>query len=126
MTVEPIDLFSSSIHLDDDGGAHAEPKAFDLDRAGWQIKGFHVETDAEVHADHYEVHPDAEEIVYCVNGAIRVYFRPDLPGEAEDEVKLPAGHAVIVPRGRWHRIELDGPSDIMSVAVARGSRLEKA
>lgn len=38
---------------------------------------------------------------------------------------LAAGTAVIVPRGRWHRIELDAPSDIMSVTLPRGSRLLK-
>ncbi|WP_281182544.1 hypothetical protein [Nocardia miyunensis] len=38
---------------------------------------------------------------------------------------MSAGTAVIVPRGRWHRIELDAPSDIMSVTMGRGSRLEQ-
>jgi hypothetical protein len=36
-----------------------------------------------------------------------------------------AGTAAIVPRGRWHRIELDIPSNIMAVTLPRGSRLEK-
>jgi quercetin dioxygenase-like cupin family protein len=56
---------------------------------------------------------------------VRLYFRPQQPGEEEEEIKVAAGTAVIVPRGQWHRIELDTPSDIMSVTMARGSRLEE-
>jgi hypothetical protein len=64
--------------------------------------------------------------VSCLTGGIRLYFRPEQPGEQEEEeIKPAAGTAVIVPRGRWHRIELDTPSDIMSVTVPRGSRLEQ-
>ena len=43
----------------------------------------------------------------------------------QEELKLAAGTAVIVPRGRWHRIDLDAPSDIMAVTLPCGSRLEK-
>ncbi|MBV1939449.1 cupin domain-containing protein [Streptomyces sp. BV286] len=125
MTATPIDLFSSFIRLHPDGGAHAEQPTFDPGRDGWQVMTFHVETDADVHADHWEVHPDAEEVVSCLSGGIRLHFRPRQSGEAEEEVGLTAGTAVIVPRGRWHRITLDAPSDIMSVTVARGSRLEE-
>ncbi|TDD13960.1 hypothetical protein [Nonomuraea diastatica] len=40
------------------------------------------------------------------------------------EIHLVTGTAAIVPRGRWHRIELDVPSNIMAVTLPRGSRLE--
>lgn len=125
MTVTPIDLFASFIRLDHDGGVHAEQQVFDPERGGWQLMAFHVETDADVHADHWEIHADADEVVSCLTGGIRLYFRPEQPGEQEEEIKLTAGTAVIVPRGQWHRIEVDAPSDIVSVAVPRGSRLEK-
>lgn len=123
MTVTPIDLFAASIRLHGDGEAHAEQRTFDLERDGWQLRTFHVATDADVHADHWEVHTDAEEVVSCLSGALRLYFRTGQHGEGEDEIRLAAGTAVIVPRGQWHRIELDAPSDILSVTVARGTRL---
>jgi quercetin dioxygenase-like cupin family protein len=126
MTVTPIDLFASFIHLDQGGQVHAEQPVFDPERDGWQLMAFHVETDADVHADHWEAHSGADEVVSCLTGGIRLYFRPEQPGEQEEEeIKLAAGTAVIVPRGRWHRIELDAPSDIMFVTVPRGSRLEQ-
>ncbi|MFG6297247.1 MULTISPECIES: cupin domain-containing protein [Streptomyces] len=125
MTAAPISLFSSFIHLDQDGRVHAAQPVFDAERDGWQLMTFHVETDADVHGDHWEIHTEADELVSCLAGGIRLYFRPEQPGAEEEEVRLAAGTATIVPRGRWHRIALDGPSDIMSVTLPRGSRLQK-
>ncbi|MGC0327651.1 quercetin dioxygenase-like cupin family protein [Streptomyces sp. SAI-170] len=125
MTVTPIDLFASFIHLDEGGQVRAEQPVFESEREGWQLMTFHVESDADVHADHWEVHTDADEIVSCLSGGIRLHLRPEHPGQEAEEIALPAGTAAIVPRGRWHRLALDAPSDIMSVTVPRGSRLEK-
>ncbi|WP_433466160.1 cupin [Spirillospora sp. CA-128828] len=125
MTVTPIDLFASFIRLHQGGQVHAEPQASDAERDGWQLMAFHAKTAADVHADHWEVHPEAEEIVSCLIGKIRLYLRPERPGQDEEEIRLPAGTAAIVPRGRWHRIELDVPSNIMAVTLPRGSRREK-
>ncbi|RVX43830.1 hypothetical protein EDD27_6532 [Nonomuraea polychroma] len=125
MTVTPIDLFASSIRLHQGGRIHAGKRTGDTDQDGWQLTAFHAKTDADVHAGHWEVHPDAEEIVSCLIGKIRLYLRPEHPGQEEEEIRLVAGTAAIVPRGRWHRIELDIPSNIMAVTLPRGSRLEK-
>ncbi|TJZ49479.1 cupin domain-containing protein [Streptomyces piniterrae] len=125
MTVTPIDLFASFIHLQQDGRAHAEQPVFDTERDGWQVMAFHVESDADLHADHWEVHPDADELVCCLSGGIRLVLRPEQPGEGAEEIRLTSGAAVIVPRGRWHRTALDAPGDILTVTLPRGSRLEK-
>ncbi|CUW32982.1 MULTISPECIES: cupin domain-containing protein [Streptomyces] len=125
MTVTPIDLFASFIRLDEGGRVRAEQPVFDAERDGWQLMTFHVRGDADVHADHWEVHSAADEVVSCLDGAIRLYLRPEQPGHEEEEIRLVAGTAAIVPRGRWHRLAPDGPSDIMSVTLPRGSRLEK-
>jgi quercetin dioxygenase-like cupin family protein len=125
MTLTPVSLFESFFHLRQGGQVRAEQRVFDPERDGWQLMVFHVESDADVHADHWELHPDADELVCCLTGGIRLYLRPEQPGEQEEEIKLPAGNAVIVPRGRHHRIELDAPGDIMSVTLPHGSRLEQ-
>lgn len=125
MTLAPIDLYASFIHVEQGGEVRAVPPVFDHEREGWQVMTFHVETDADVHGDHWEIHTAADEVVACLTGGIRLCFRPQQPGDEEEEIKLPAGTAVVVPRGRWHRIALVAPSDIMSVTVPRGSRLEK-
>ncbi|MEU9699470.1 cupin [Streptomyces sp. NPDC047981] len=124
MSVTPIDLFSSFLRLDHGGEVRAVPPVFDPERDGWQVMTFHVEDDADVHADHWEIHTEADEVVACLTGGIRLSFRPERPGDAEEEIELAAGAAAVVPRGRWHRITLDVPSDIMSLTRPRGSRLE--
>lgn len=125
MTVTTVDMLSSAITFGDGGRVEAAEPRMTEDDGAWQLATFRVETDADVHSDHWEVHPAAEEAVCCLSGALRMYFRPESPDEEETEVKLSAGGAVIVPRGRWHRLELDEPSVVMSVALRRGSRQEK-
>ncbi|GGW16541.1 hypothetical protein GCM10018980_19730 [Streptomyces capoamus] len=95
------------------------------DSGGWQLATFHVETDVDVHADHWEMHPQADEAVCCLTGGVRLYLRPVRPDDTEDMVTLQPGTAVIVPRGRWHRLELDAPSDLMSITLRHGTRLEE-
>ncbi|MFC5823549.1 cupin [Nonomuraea insulae] len=124
MTAPPIDLFASAIHLHQDGEIRAGRTTTDPDQDGWRLTAFHAKTGADVHADHWEVHPEAEKVVSCLIGKIRLYLRAESPGQ-EEEIRLTAGTAAIVPRGRWHRIELDIPSNIMAVTLPRGSRLEK-
>ncbi|MDL4819490.1 cupin [Actinomadura opuntiae] len=122
---QPIDMFALALNFYPDGAVNSAERRMTTDDGGWQVAAFHVETDADVHSDHWEVHPAAEEAVCCLaGGGFRMYFRPEEPGGEEEMVRLPAGSAVIVPRGRWHRLELDGPSDIMSITLRRGSRQE--
>ncbi|MER7498772.1 cupin [Nonomuraea pusilla] len=123
--VTPIDLLASSVHLRPGGAIHATRRTADPDEDGWRLTAFHARTGADVHADHWEVHPEAEELVSCLIGKMRLYLRPERPGQQEEEIRLTAGTAVIVPRGRWHRIELDIPSNVLAVTLPRGSRLEK-
>lgn len=125
-SIDAIDLFALALTFHPDGDVRAGERRMDgSDSDAWQIATFHVETDADVHADHWEMHPSAEEGVCCLTGGARIHFRATGPGGAEDMVRLPAGTAVIVPRGRWHRLELDAPSDLMSITRRHGTRLEK-
>jgi mannose-6-phosphate isomerase-like protein (cupin superfamily) len=116
MTTTPIDLFGSALHLHPDGDV----------RAAWQVAAFRAATDADVHADHWEMHPHAEEVVCCLTGGVRLYLRPTTaPGAAEEMVRLTPGTATVVPRGRWHRLELDAPSELMSITPREGTRHER-
>ncbi len=90
---------------------------------GWTLAAFRVATDADVHGDHWEMHPSGEELVAVLSGAIRLVLREgDTPAET---ISLRAGQAFVVPRGRWHRIELDEPSELMSLTLRRGTELEQ-
>ncbi|MET9296452.1 cupin [Streptomyces sp. NPDC003077] len=122
----PIDLFASALHIHPGGDVRAAGRRMTSgDSGAWQIATFHVETDADVHADHWEMHPEADEAVCCLTGGFRLFLRPAGPDGTEDVVRLRAGSAVIVPRGCWHRLELDAPSDLMSITLRQGTRLER-
>ncbi|MFI6292951.1 cupin [Nonomuraea sp. NPDC050790] len=123
MTVTPIDLFASSLHLHHDGQVKIATPPPTQD--GWRMTVQHAKTGADVHSDHWEIHPEAEELITCLIGKFRLYLRPEHPDQEEEEIRLIAGTAAVVPRGRWHRIELDIPSNILAVTLPRGSRLEK-
>ncbi|QFG26711.1 cupin domain-containing protein [Actinomadura sp. WMMB 499] len=126
MTLAPIDLLASVVHLRPGGTIHAGPRAPvpEPDGGGWRLRACHARTDADVHAGRWQVHPEAEEIVSCLIGKIRLHLRPERPGRQEEVIRLGAGTAAIVPRGRWHRIGLDTPSTVLAVTLPDGTRLE--
>ncbi len=127
MQTSPTDLFASALRLREGGLVNAEERRMSGDHDGWTVAAFHAETDEDIHADYWEMHPESEEAVCVLAGGARVFLRPEDPTAAGDEkaATLTAGTAFIVPRGRWHRLELDGPSDLMSIGLRRGTRLEK-
>jgi mannose-6-phosphate isomerase-like protein (cupin superfamily) len=67
-------------------------------------------TDDAPHAG--EIHPDGDELLYLVSGAITV--RLELP-EGDRTVELTAGQALVVPRGTWHRITLREPGTLVHI-----------
>ncbi|MED7931373.1 cupin [Nonomuraea sp. LP-02] len=128
MTVTPIELSASGIQLSRGGRIRVGARPADAGRDGWHLKAFHARTGADVHADHWHVNTEADEIVSCIIGKIRLYLRPQPPGrqgEGEEEIRLTAGTAAIVPRGRWHRIQLDIPSTVMTITAPCGGSSER-
>ncbi|GAA2212931.1 hypothetical protein GCM10009850_083930 [Nonomuraea monospora] len=121
----PIELSASGIHLSRGGRIHAGARPADAGCDGWHLKSFHARTGADVHADHWQVNTEADEIMSCVIGMIRLYLRPERQGEGEEEIRLTAGTAAIVPRGRWHRIRLDIPSTVMTITAPCGGSSER-
>jgi len=62
-----------------------------------------------------ERHPDGDEILYVVAGAVEVL----LETEPAQRVALHAGDGVIVPRGVWHRLEIVAPAEILYATPGR-------
>jgi mannose-6-phosphate isomerase-like protein (cupin superfamily) len=63
--------------------------------------------------------------VAVLSGCARLILRAQgLAGE--ETVVLGAGAACVVPRDRWHRLEVDGPTELQSITPRRGSRVEPA
>jgi mannose-6-phosphate isomerase-like protein (cupin superfamily) len=124
----PFDLFRTVIHLED--GAGAVP--MEGTRQFWEdahrgkrrydrlMSALHAREPDDVHASMWEVHPERDEIVFLIAGGVAVIL--DEAGR-ETVADLHPGEALIVPRGVWHRLRLDQPSDLLFVNCRTGSEL---
>lgn len=126
MTLSVIELFTpSGLRLRSDGTIGVEiPPRMSGDQDGWQVASFHVVSDEDVHGDHWEIHPFGQELVGVLSGLARVVLRAENDQALGETVTLPPGTACVVPQNRWHRLEVDGPTDLQSIGLRRGTRLE--
>ncbi|MFE3755609.1 cupin domain-containing protein [Nocardia tengchongensis] len=123
MQITPIDLFARGVRMLADGHVFDEERRMTGDIEGWTVATFHVESEADVHGDHWERHPASSELVTVLSGSIRLYLRPETPQQDEDWVCVQPGTAYVVPRGRWHRIEVAEPADLVTISLRRDSEL---
>jgi mannose-6-phosphate isomerase-like protein (cupin superfamily) len=108
----PFDPSETVLGLYRDGVARPLPAA---PGAPQRIDGFTVGaprmTRPAPHAG--EMHPDGDELLFLVSGAVEVIF---LEGErGEQVVPLAPGQALVVPRGVWHRVVPKQPSQILHI-----------
>lgn len=59
-----------------------------------------------------EMHPDGDELLYLVSGAVTVTL--ELSG-GDTLVNLGAGDAVVVPQGVWHQITSQEPGQLIHI-----------
>jgi mannose-6-phosphate isomerase-like protein (cupin superfamily) len=121
-TIDPV---ASLIHLGRSGQAHAlrctagiwrELKLKDGDRIVGVIRG---RVPADFHADHWEIHPAGDELLMLLSGEVDLILeqRP-----RDRRIRLRAGKAFIVPRGRWHRFVIRRPCKLLFCTPACGTR----
>jgi mannose-6-phosphate isomerase-like protein (cupin superfamily) len=67
----------------------------------------------------WEMHPEGEEIVYCVKGGFELILDED---GSHRRLALKAGEACIVPRGVWHTAGVRRPSDALHITRGAGTR----
>lgn len=63
--------------------------------------------------DEWEMHPDQDEFLYLLEGAVDVFLRTDLELDNEETVKLRQGQACVVPQGTWHRQVVVAPCKML-------------
>jgi len=81
---------------------------------GWLMMSSDVSEDM----GHWEMHPNGEEMLICLSGAMRVI--EEVNG-AERETVLPAGHVHAVKHGLWHRICVEAPGRMMHLTWGEGT-----
>ncbi|WP_182357977.1 cupin domain-containing protein [Tomitella gaofuii] len=117
-TSKPLDLHSEMIRLRPGGGAVVAPREHMADgaAAGERIvAAFRAEDDSAVHPDVWERHPDGEEVLYVRSGAVRVHLHSGDGADSENSSTVASGEAFVVPRGRWHRLSVVEPADLVTI-----------
>jgi mannose-6-phosphate isomerase-like protein (cupin superfamily) len=127
MASEHIDLFApSGLRLHPGGIVEVEtPPRMTGQQDDWMVASFHAESDHDVHGDYWEIHPAGQEVVSVLSGHVRLVLRAESEDLQDESVTLATGTAYVVPQNRWHRLEVDGPTDLQSITSRRGTRLER-
>ncbi|MCT2593213.1 cupin domain-containing protein [Streptomyces sp. N2-109] len=122
----PFALYSSMTQLHDDGTVR--PTARDFAAAvgldGWTFAVAHIRDNAEIHSDLWELHSASDELLAALTGAVTVHLSADDTSAAET-VRIQAGELFVIPAGRWHRLEIGMPTDLLSLTRAAGTRTEQ-
>jgi mannose-6-phosphate isomerase-like protein (cupin superfamily) len=129
--MQQFELSSTFVHLKN--GGDAEP--LDVTPAFWRqsssgkknydrvVGVFEFRSASDLHPTMQEVHPEADEVIYLVSGAIDLIL--DEPG-GERVVSLQTGEASIVPRGMWHRLVMRKPGTLLFINSRTGMQGRKA
>ena len=79
---------------------------------------FGVATMAENSPHDGEMHPDGDEVLYLIDGKVRVTLETD----PVQKLKMFPGDGMIVPKGVWHRVDILEPSQIVYLTPGPGSK----
>ncbi|WP_031466328.1 cupin domain-containing protein [Sciscionella sediminilitoris] len=118
MFEKSIDLFESVIQLHGDGLLAATDRR--ADPGMWTVGAFHAADDKAVHADVWERHPGAYELLYVTKGAVRVHLR-----EGGEPVTVGAGNCYVVPKNTWHRLTVVEPTDLLTISPRAETQHER-
>src|SRR5262245_34380719 len=126
MTTPVLDLFSTYVHLDQQGAATTLPwmpdfwRRLSVDKSDRIVGARHGLEARDFHPDEQEMHPHGDELLLLLSGALDVIL--DL-SEGQRTIPLAAGGACLVPRGVWHRLAMRQPSDLVFITPPEGTRL---
>lgn len=113
-----MNLFESKVQLHKDGTVTEAKTNGELGM--WTMAAFRAERDQDVHADVWERHPHAEELLTVTSGAVRVHLR-----ESGESARLEPGSCYVVPRGTWHRLTVEEPADLLTVTPRAATEHER-
>jgi quercetin dioxygenase-like cupin family protein len=67
----------------------------------------------------WEVHPEGEEVVACLEGAMTLH--QEMPDGTKATVKLGPGDYAVNPAGTWHTADVDGPTLALFITPGEGT-----
>jgi mannose-6-phosphate isomerase-like protein (cupin superfamily) len=59
-----------------------------------------------------EMHPDADEILFLMSGCVHVILEEE---GVENTIEVRPGQALVVPKGVWHRVLVQEPSQLLHI-----------
>jgi len=113
--MQPVDLSRSFVHLTPDGGIELLTGRRQHPDVEGRLVGEARMKAPPPHGG--ERHPDGDELLYVVSGAIRVAL--DYEEREAEVVAVQAGRAFVVPRGVWHRVLVDEPCHLLHFTPGR-------
>lgn len=70
---------------------------------------------------HWEMHPAGDEILLALSGSMAVVLQGVLQGDPDESFALRTGEAFVVPRGRWHRLNVIEPGEVVFITPGDGT-----
>ena len=86
---------------------------------GWLVSEFEFAADWP----NWEMHPNADEFVYLLSGAVEVHLEET---QGLRKIALSGSGAIVVPRGVWHTAKVTAPSRMLHVTRGAGTQLRPA
>src|SRR4029453_15904316 len=127
---QPLDLSSTFVHISNGGDRELVKLPASFWRGNSSVKRydrlvgtFDFKSSKDLHSTMQEMHPEADELLYVVSGAIDVIFEE---APAELTVPLDAGQATVVPRGVWHRLVMRQQGKLLFINSRTGMQSRKA
>ena len=113
-TIKPIDPARFAFHLPPDRSIQAaEHKPGPPERIDGLTVGIIHMTQNPPHGG--EMHPDGDELLYVISGRVNVI------GDSDPEpLRLAPGDACIVPKGEWHRVDIQEPTTLLHITPGPG------
>jgi mannose-6-phosphate isomerase-like protein (cupin superfamily) len=120
-----LDLSKTFVHLKNGGDTEpvAITPAFWLETSSGKrrydrLAGiFAFRSAKDLHSSMQEMHPEADEVLFVVSGAIDVVLEES---GGEQILSLQAGQAAIVPRGIWHHLVMRQPGKLLFINSRTG------
>ena len=97
--------------LPDPGKTRAVPSVELLQLDGRRVGVLSVDSPGV--REEWEIHPDQDELLYLLEGAIDVFLRTDLESSEEDTLRFRQGQACLIPKGMWHGQEVVVPCRVL-------------
>ena len=125
VTTGPFDLTETFVRLrsGDAMDVEALTPSFWSDRSASPgdrvVAAFDFASSDDLHSSMQEIHPDGDELILVLAGAIDLIAESD---GREVVIGLDAGQAAVVRRCTWHRPAMRAPGRLLSINVRSGMR----